>query len=93
MHETVKVQGHQVDLHWPEHRLVVEFDGWAYHSTRAAFERDRLRDAELQLAGERVLRVTRRRLTGTPERLIARFAAALAGGPSNIRPASGPLVN
>ena len=92
-HTNVKVHGHEVDLYWPEHRLVVEFDGWAYHSTRAAFERDRLRDADLQLAGERVLRVTHRQLTGAPERLIARFAVALAGGPSNIRPVGGPLVN
>ena len=89
----VKVHGHEVDLYWPEHRLVAEFDGWAYHSTRAAFERDRLRDADLQLAGERVLRVTHRQLTGAPERLIARFAVALAGGLSNIRPVGGPLVN
>ena len=101
----VKVRGYEVDMHWPEQRLVVEFDGWAYHSTRAAFERDRLRDAELQLAGERVLRVTHRQLA-VPERLVARFAAALAterliarlavalaGGLSNIRPVGGPLVN
>ena len=73
----VKVCGHEVDLYWPEQRLVVEFDGWAYHCTRAAFERDRERDAELQLAGERVLRVTNRQLEGAPERLVARFAAAL----------------
>jgi hypothetical protein len=35
-HTNVKVRGHEVDMHWPEQRLVVEFDGWAYHSTRAA---------------------------------------------------------
>jgi very-short-patch-repair endonuclease len=74
----VKVRGHEVDLYWPERRLVVEFDGWAYHSTRAAFERDRLKDAELQLAGERVIRVTNRQLTRRPEALVARFATGLA---------------
>jgi hypothetical protein len=26
------VGGHEVDLHWPEHRLVVEVDGFAFHS-------------------------------------------------------------
>jgi very-short-patch-repair endonuclease len=74
----VKVCGHEVDLYWPEHRLVVEFDGWAYHRTRAAFERDRDRDADLQLAGERVIRVTHHQLTRRPEQLVARFATGLA---------------
>jgi very-short-patch-repair endonuclease len=74
----VKVRGHEVDFHWPDQRLVVEFDGWTYHSSRAAFERDRDRDAELILAGERVIRVTNRQLTGRPEELIARFATGLA---------------
>jgi len=47
----VKGRGYEVDLYWPEHRLVVEFDGWAYHSTRAAFERDRLRDGDCSWPG------------------------------------------
>lgn len=85
----VEVCGHEVDFYWPDHRLVVEFDGWATHSGRAAFERDRRRDADLQLAGNRVLRVTHRQLAGEP---IAP-AARLATGLSAIRPAPGPLVN
>lgn len=85
----VKVAGHEVDLHWPAHNLVVEFDGWTYHSTRAAFERDRRRDADLQLAGQRVMRVTHRQLCGEPIPLIARCAAALAA-PGRAPP---PLVN
>ena len=74
----VQVRGYEVDLYWPEQRLVVEFDGWAYHSTRAAFERDRLKDSALQIAGERVVRVTNRQLEGAPEQLVARFATGLA---------------
>jgi very-short-patch-repair endonuclease len=73
----VRVAGHEVDLYWPRHNLVVEFDGWAYHSSRAAFERDRRRDADLQLAGLRVLRVTHRMLTRGRDALIARLAIAL----------------
>lgn len=80
-----KVCGHEVDLHWAGHRLVVEFDSWTYHSTRAAFERDRRRDADLQLAGNRVIRVTHRQLAGDALALVARLAAALS--------APGPLVN
>ncbi len=73
----VRVAGHEVDLYWPRHNLVVEFDGWAYHSSRAAFERDRRRDADLQLAGQTVLRVTHRMLTRGRDALIARLAIAL----------------
>ena len=85
----VEVCGYEVDFHWPEHGLVVEFDGWGAHSSRAAFERDRRKDADLQLAGNRVLRVTHRQLEGQPYALVARFATAL----SAIRPDAGPLVN
>lgn len=60
------VAGFEVDAVWPVQQLVVELDGYAFHGTRAAFERDRVRDAALQLAGYRVLRVTHRRLTDKP---------------------------
>ena len=74
----VHLHGHEVDMYWPDHRLVVEFDGWNTHSSRTAFESDRLKGAALQLAGERVLRVTGRQLRRSPEALIARFATGLA---------------
>ena len=70
--------GMEVDLLWPGQRLVVEFDGFGYHSARRSFERDRLRDQRLVAAGYRVIRVTARQLDRTPEALIARVAAALA---------------
>jgi very-short-patch-repair endonuclease/predicted transcriptional regulator of viral defense system len=57
-----QVAGFEVDMAWPEARLVVELDGHEFHRTRAAFERDRARDAALQVAGHRVLRVTNRRM-------------------------------
>jgi len=56
------VVGHEVDALWPRQRLIVELDGYAFHRTRAAFERDRARDLDLQLAGYRVLRITSVRL-------------------------------
>jgi very-short-patch-repair endonuclease len=73
----VRVAGYEVDMYWPAARLVVEFDGWSTHSSRTAFERDRLKDAALQLAGERVLRVTGRQLERRPEQLVARLAIGL----------------
>ncbi|HEV2062167.1 MAG TPA: type IV toxin-antitoxin system AbiEi family antitoxin domain-containing protein, partial [Solirubrobacteraceae bacterium] len=57
-----KLGGYEVDLLWPRHRLVVEVDGYAFHGTRQAFERDRRRDAQLQLDGYRVIRVTWRQI-------------------------------
>ena len=57
-----KLHGHEVDLLWPEHRLVVELDSRTYHDTALAFETDRRRDADHVLGGYRVLRITRRRL-------------------------------
>lgn len=52
------VEGHRVDFCWPELRLIVETDGFEHHGTRAAFERDRAKDAQLTARGWRVLRFT-----------------------------------
>jgi very-short-patch-repair endonuclease len=76
----VAFAGYEVDALWPDHRLVVELDGRAFHSTRAAFERDRVRDADLQLAGYRVIRVTYRRFT-TDSAGVARTLRALMDTP------------
>ena len=52
--------GHcEPDYHWPEHRVIVELDGFETHGTRAAFRADRAKDAALTAAGYRVLRFTR----------------------------------
>ena len=66
----VEVAGHEVDALWRDRGLVVELDGYAYHRTRAAFERDRVRDADLQRAGLRVIRVTARRLNDDPVAVV-----------------------
>jgi very-short-patch-repair endonuclease len=72
-----RIAGLEVDVVWMQQRLVVEVDGWTYHRTRAAFERDRRRDARLLVAGYRVLRITWRQLTREREAVIALLAAAL----------------
>jgi very-short-patch-repair endonuclease len=48
----------RVDFCWPESRLVVEADGYAFHADRAAYRRDRDRLNELERLGWRVLRFT-----------------------------------
>jgi very-short-patch-repair endonuclease len=72
------VAGYEVDAYWPAERLIVEVDGWAYHSSREAFERDRRKDAALQAAGRRVVRITWRRLTKEPFSVSAQLGALLA---------------
>jgi Protein of unknown function (DUF559) len=72
------VAGFEVDALWRRQRLVVELDGHAFHNSRGAFERDRFRDAELQLAGYRVVRLTHRRLAREPAAVAALLRALLA---------------
>jgi very-short-patch-repair endonuclease len=73
----VRLHGLEVDALWPEYRLVVEVDSFRFHGDRAAFERDRARDAKLVAAGYRVIRVTWRQLTEQPLTVVARIARAL----------------
>jgi very-short-patch-repair endonuclease/predicted transcriptional regulator of viral defense system len=60
------VAGLRVDFLFAASRLVVETDGYRFHRTRRAFERDRERDAILARAGYRTLRFTHRQLTREP---------------------------
>jgi very-short-patch-repair endonuclease len=73
-----RVAGYEVDAFWPEHGLVVEVDGYAYHGHRAQFERDRRKDLALTAAGYRVIRVSWRQLTQEPFALIAVISPALS---------------
>jgi very-short-patch-repair endonuclease len=57
------------DFLWPNHRLIVELDGYRAHGTRSAFESDRARDIELKLLGYEVIRLTWRQLTSEPARI------------------------
>jgi very-short-patch-repair endonuclease len=75
----------EVDFLWPGHGLVVEADGAAVHRTRRAFEEDRRRDVELQLAGLRVARFTRRRITDAPGEVEAALRSLLAATPPSAR--------
>ena len=74
----VGVAGYEVDAHWARERLVVEIDSWTFHRTRASFERDRRKDAELGVAGYRVMRVTWRQIVDEPAALAVRIGQALA---------------
>ena len=69
---------YEVDFLLGRQRLVVEADGWGPHRTRHAFESDRRRDADLLVAGLRVLRVTERQLRREADRVAATLRALRA---------------
>ena len=73
----VKVGTYEVDFLWRAERLIVEVDGYAYHSSRRSFESDRARDRNLKLCGYEVLRFTDRELSSKPEAVAASLRAHL----------------
>jgi very-short-patch-repair endonuclease len=76
----VIVAGRVVDGVWHEQRVVIELDSRTHHMTTAAFEEDRRRDADLMLAGYRVLRITWRRLVDEPAAVAEIVRRLLAAG-------------
>lgn len=77
------VCGYEVDFHWPRQRLVVETDGRWVHGTQVAFERDRRRDLDLELAGWRVLRLTWRQVVESPGDVTAALHCRLRTNGAN----------
>ncbi|HYP55165.1 MAG TPA: DUF559 domain-containing protein [Solirubrobacterales bacterium] len=73
----VEVLGHEVDAFWPERKVTVEADSWSFHRHRAAFERDRKRDAAMQAEGYSVIRLTHRRIRREPDRVAAELRRLL----------------
>jgi very-short-patch-repair endonuclease len=73
-----RVGTYEVDVLWREQKLVVEFDSYAFHSSRRSFERDRRKDRELNALGYTVLRFTWRELVHEHEAVVATLATALA---------------
>jgi very-short-patch-repair endonuclease len=73
-----RVGGYEVDLLWPEHGLVVEVDGYAFHGGRHPFERDRRKATELQSAQLDLLPITWLQIAEEPTWVVASIATVLA---------------
>jgi hypothetical protein len=73
----------QADLVWPEHRVVVEYEG-AYHFDGLQIQKDDLRYARLVAAGWMVIRLSAADLHDL-DAAVARIGAALAGAPNGGR--------
>jgi len=63
-----------------ECRVVVELDGFAYHSGRREYREDRRRDRELLAQGYLVLRFTWEDVMRDPGEVVRAVRAALARG-------------
>jgi very-short-patch-repair endonuclease len=74
----ILILGKEVDAYWPSNGLAVELDSFEFHRHRAAFERDRARDAAFLAAGYRVIRLTDRRLETEASEVAAQLRELLA---------------
>ena len=73
----VKVGSFVADFLWPQHRVIVETDGWKYHRGRATFESDHERHLALQRMGYEVIRLTYRQITENPRSVAASVRTVL----------------
>ena len=72
------IEGYLCDFVWRDHRVIVETDGRRAHGTGRARRRDPVKDADLQIAGWRVIRIPSMRLFGQPEAVGDQLARLLA---------------
>jgi very-short-patch-repair endonuclease len=73
----VVVAGVEVDFLWRDRGVVVEVDGFEFHSVRSRFKRDRERDADLAGEGIRVIRVTWQQIVQESEMMMVRLDRVL----------------
>lgn len=73
----IKVGPYEVDFLWRDARLVVEVDGYRYHSNRRSFQADRARDRYLGGRGLAVMRFADEELDADPGSVAASVLARL----------------
>lgn len=72
------VAGYKVDAAFPKQKVVIEVDGFAFHTDEEVFQIDRQRQNTIALTGWQILRFTWLDLTEYPERVIAAIRSAIA---------------
>jgi very-short-patch-repair endonuclease len=75
------IEGYLCDFVWRQERLIVETDGARAHGTGRARRRDPVRDADLQIAGWRVMRVPSMLMFGEPGGVEERLSRLLTPAP------------
>ena len=66
-----RVAWREVDAFFPVERVIVELDGYAFHSSRESFRENRERDTEMLARGLVTVRITWDRLNDAPAREAA----------------------
>jgi Protein of unknown function (DUF559)/Transcriptional regulator, AbiEi antitoxin len=74
----VSIEGYLCDFVWRDKWVIVETDGGRAHGTARARGRDPVRDADLQIAGWRVMRIPSLRLSKEPEAVAEQIRRLLA---------------
>ncbi len=69
---------YKADVAFPGPMIVIEVDGWAFHSDQEAFQIDRRRQNYIALKGWQVLRFTWLDLVEYPQRVIAEIRSAIS---------------
>jgi very-short-patch-repair endonuclease len=79
------VAGYEVDALFPREKVIVELDGWDFHSSRESFESDRERDASTLVAGHVTVRITYERMHDRPPEEAARLDEILRQRRATLR--------
>jgi very-short-patch-repair endonuclease len=77
-HINTVLHGHEVDLFYPDRRLIVEADSRRHHEILLAQKDDRARDARLEAAGYRVVRIHYDQVATREDQTAERLRRALA---------------
>jgi len=75
---------YRVDVAFPAPKIVIEVDGWAFHSDQEVFQYDRKRQNYLTLMGWQVLRFTWLDLVEYPQRVIGEICSAISARESTL---------
>ncbi len=67
-----------MDCRWPNLKLTVELDGYRYHHTRHAWEKDRHREREARARGDEFRRYTYGDVLENPKLMMAELRGLLA---------------
>lgn len=72
------IEGYEVDMCWPDARVIVELDGWQTHGRRDQREKDLAKDLWLQQRGWTVIRLSCRQVIEEAARVAAGLANVLS---------------
>ncbi|MBP1819105.1 DUF559 domain-containing protein [Mycobacterium sp. OAE908] len=78
------IGAYKVDVAFPVPKVVIEVDGWAFHSDQEVFQYDRKRQNYLTLMGWQVLRFTWLDLVEYRRRVIAEIRSAISARESTL---------